>query len=82
MRVLENGKYRDMTEKEVQEFEASLQVDIEAEINILKQNLADTDYVIIKIAEGVATPEEYSDIIAQRQEWRNQINSLQANIKE
>lgn len=33
--------------------------------------------ITIKIAEGVATPEEYSDIIAQRQEWRNQINSLQ-----
>ena len=77
MRICENGKYRDMTKKEVQEFEASLQVGVDAEINILKQNLADTDYVIIKIAEGVATPEEYASIIAQRQEWRNQINLLQ-----
>ena len=77
MRVYEDGIYREMTKKEVQEFESSLQVGVDAEINILKQNLADTDYVIIKIAEGVATPEEYSDIIAQRQEWRNQINSLQ-----
>lgn len=81
MRVLENGKYRNMTKKEVQEFEASLQVGVDAEINILKQNLADTDYVIIKIAEGVATPEEYADIIAQRQEWRNQINLLQEGDK-
>ena len=77
MRVYEDGIYREMTKKEVQEFEASLQVGVDTEINILKQNLADTDYVIIKIAEGVATPEEYASIIAQRQEWRNQINSLQ-----
>lgn len=81
MRVLENGKYRNMTKKEVQEFEASLQVGVDAEINILKQNLADTDYVIIKIAEGVATPEEYASIIAQRQEWRNQINLLREGDK-
>ena len=39
----------------------------------LKQLLANTDYVVIKIAEGVATKEEYADVIAQRQTWRNEI---------
>lgn len=42
----------------------------------LKQLLADTDYVVIKIAEGVATPEEYADIIANRQAWREEIREL------
>lgn len=48
-------------------------------ITELKQLLADSDYVVIKIAEGCATIEEYSDIIAQRQSWRQEINSLMAN---
>ena len=42
----------------------------------LKQLLADTDYVVIKIAEGVATAEEYADVIANRQAWRQEINQL------
>lgn len=48
------------------------------QIFLLKQNLKDTDYVILKIAEGVATTEEYADVIAQRQEWRKQINELES----
>ena len=52
-----------------------------AEIATLKANLARTDYCIIKIAEGVATPEEYADVIAQRAEWRSQINSLESEIE-
>lgn len=48
----------------------------EKHIQDLKQRLADTDYVVIKIAEGVSTIEDYADIIAQRQEWRTQINEL------
>ena len=43
----------------------------------LKGQLADTDYTVIKIAEGAATPEEYSDVIAQRQSWRDEINKLE-----
>jgi hypothetical protein len=44
----------------------------------LKRMLAETDYVIIKIAEGVATKADYADIIAQRQAWRTEINDLEA----
>lgn len=47
------------------------------QINKLKQKLSDTDYIVIKIAEGVATTEEYADVIAKRQEWREQINILE-----
>ena len=43
----------------------------------LKQQLSDTDYAVIKIAEGAATPEEYAEVIAQRQEWRAEINQLE-----
>lgn len=51
-------------------------VDNSARIAELKQNLADTDYVVIKIAEGVATWEEYPTIKEQRQAWRDEINEL------
>lgn len=51
----------------------------EARIAELKLLLANSDYVVLKIAEGVATAEEYSEVIAQRQSWREEINSLMAN---
>ena len=43
----------------------------------LKGLLSATDYAVIKIAEGAATPEEYADVIAQRQAWREEINQLE-----
>ena len=46
----------------------------------LKQQLADTDYTVIKIAEGAAAPEEYTDVIAQRQAWRAEINGLEGSL--
>ena len=50
-----------------------------------KQNLADTDYVIAKIAEsmvsGISLSEDdatrYADVISQRQQWRATINELE-----
>lgn len=53
----------------------------ERRIANLKQLLADTDYVVIKIAEGSATVEQYADIIAKRQEWRAEINKLENSIE-
>lgn len=50
------------------------------EIEYLKQSLSDTDYAVIKIAEGAATPEEYADIIGQRATWRARINELEAEL--
>lgn len=44
----------------------------------LKMQLSATDYAVIKIAEGAATPEEYAKLIAQRQQWRQEINALEA----
>ena len=49
-------------------------------IKELKKNLSKTDYITAKIAEGAATKEEYADVIAQRQAWRDEINELEKNI--
>lgn len=46
------------------------------QIDVLKKKLEDTDYVSAKIAEGAATREEYADLIALRQSWRDRINEL------
>ena len=42
-----------------------------------KGNLAATDYIAIKIAEGAATPEEYVEELAHRRYWRSEINRLE-----
>ena len=46
-------------------------------IEELKTKLAETDYVVIKIAEGEATAEEYSEVLANRKAWRAEINELE-----
>lgn len=48
------------------------------EIAELKAKLATSDYAVIKIAEGAATAEEYSELINERQQWRARINELEA----
>ena len=47
-------------------------------ITQLKRQLSLTDYAVIKIAEGAATKEEYAELIAQRRQWRQEINNLEA----
>lgn len=43
-------------------------------------NLKNTDYVAIKIAEGVASKEEYADVLNNRKLWRDNINLAQSEI--
>ena len=43
--------------------------------------LSSTDYIAAKIAEGKATKNEYADKIAQRQQWRDDINAANAEIE-
>lgn len=43
----------------------------------LKELLAETDYAIIKIAEGAAKREEYAELIEQREQWRKEIRNLE-----
>lgn len=47
------------------------------EIAEFKAYLAATDYVVIKIAEGAATKEEYAEVIAEREKARMKINELE-----
>lgn len=49
-------------------------------ITELKNKLSATDYVAMKYAEGWINDEEYSDIKAQRQVWRDEVNQLEAEI--
>lgn len=53
----------------------------ELQIIALKSNLQKTDYEAIKYAEGLITEADYATIKAQRQAWRNEINTIEAQIK-
>ena len=43
--------------------------------------LSSTDYIAAKIAEGKATKTEYADKIAERQQWRDDINAAKDEIE-
>ncbi len=53
----------------------------EQEILQLKQQLSQTDYIACKIAEGVATREEYAFELEERRNWRARINELEQLLK-
>lgn len=42
--------------------------------------LTSSDYIAAKIAEGKATKSEYAEKIAERQQWRDDINEAQTEI--
>jgi hypothetical protein len=44
-------------------------------------HLTATDYIAAKIAEGKATKSEYADKIAERQQWRDDINAANTEIE-
>lgn len=44
-------------------------------------NLRNTDYIAAKLAEGVATKEEYADTLQLRQQWRTRINGIDEEIE-
>ena len=52
-----------------------------ARILELKSNLRKTDYLAIKYAEGRISAEEYAAIGEQRQSWRDEINSIESEIR-
>lgn len=81
-----NGKYVEITEEDKTRLELE-QAEYEKtdeyklfKVAELEQKLADTDYIACKIAEGVATAEEYAEMIEQRQTWRKQINELENGV--
>lgn len=70
--LAEDSIRRAVTEEEYNAFDAEKN----ARICALKEQLAATDYIACKIAEGAATAEEYAEQIAQRAVWRAEINRL------
>lgn len=56
--------------------------ELQGNISKNKKELSATDYVIIKIYEGVATREEYEDVIARREELRTEINNWEAELEQ
>lgn len=50
-------------------------------INTLKKKLADTDYLVVKHFEGLISDEEYAKIAAERQSWRDEINTLEEQLE-
>ena len=76
-----NGITREMTAEEIAEMEA-LQPTASQRIEMLKSELAATDYKAIKYAEGWLTEEEYAPIKAARQAIRDEINALESQGKE
>ncbi|MEG0768087.1 MAG: hypothetical protein RR482_10250 [Clostridia bacterium] len=52
-------------------------MEIEGQINGLKNLLSQTDYKAIKHADGALTNEEYAATRAKRDEWRAEINRLE-----
>ena len=62
----------------------------EGQIAVLKNNLKETDYIVLKVAEYKETgrefppdeAERYAEIIPKRQEWRDEINRLESLLEE
>ena len=50
---------------------------VQERIAELKAKLSETDYIVIKIAEGEATQEEYAEVLTSRKAWRAEINELE-----
>ena len=73
---LVEGVVMEITDEE-KEFEL-ITIENASRIAELKHKLAETDYAVIKIAEGSAVAEEYADVISQRQAWRAEINELES----
>lgn len=74
-----NGTIREMTAEEIAEMEAN-QPTIAQRIEMLKAELASTDYKAIKYAEGWISEEEYVPIKAERQTIRDEINILETQL--
>jgi L-alanine-DL-glutamate epimerase-like enolase superfamily enzyme len=78
-KINDNGIVREMTPEEIAEMAAFEQTPAQR-IEMLKSELASTDYKAIKYAEGWMTDEEYAPIKAARQALRDEINALEKEI--
>lgn len=81
MKIYDGGIIREMTEEEEKEI-LNAEIPAGLEIQELKRRLDDTDYQAIKYAEGWLSEEEYADVKAVRQKWRDRINELETEGQE
>lgn len=58
------------------------QKEARAEINALKQLLANSDYKALKHADGVMSDAEYEETKQLRQKWREKINEYESKMDE
>lgn len=74
-----NGIVMPMTEEEIQEIEALQNTfnNVEAEIELIKQELSETDYKCLKYVDGALSEEEYASVREYRQSLRDKINELE-----
>lgn len=70
------SQYVEMTPEEIEAIKPSPEEERQIELESCYQYLRDTDYVACKIAEGVATAEDYAEVLAKRQGTRQRINEL------
>ncbi len=81
MKINENGITREMTQEEIERYKELDEINIDTEIDLLKQELTKYDYIGVKIAMGVATREEYSQEIEYTEEIRRRIRELEKKIE-
>ena len=73
--------YEDADYEDILLYIAPSEVDwLERRIEELKHNLANTDYCVLKMVEGVVTQGEYDSVIEDRKSWRRQINELETQL--
>lgn len=58
------------------------QKEARAEINALKQLLANSDYKALKHADGAMSDAEYEETKQLRQKWREKINEYESKMDE
>jgi hypothetical protein len=75
-RIICNAKTGVVTREQVED-NTPVWVDYAAMIEDCKQRLAETDYVVIKIAEGAVSRGEYASVIAERVALRERIGMLE-----
>lgn len=73
-----NGKFVKDAERQTKINRSS---QIITQIEDLKSNLAKTDYLAIKYAEGELSPEEFAPTKSQRHAWRLEIGELEEELR-
>ena len=81
LKVVDNAlSVEDLQLTAEQEKEVSI-MEINIQINTLKEQLAETDYKALKFIDGEFTEEEYAPIREERKNYRTRINELEECLK-